>query len=107
MKALMCALLATSTALASAQGADMLEMEFRLIHGMGPGDVGGGKGASMLIDVARTGERWDRVWAIDSENRFLKFFTGCVTKAEVSPSRVELEMLLRMDGVARVQQFQI
>ena len=99
MKALACALvLAASSGVAAEEGADMLEMEFRLIHGMGPGDAGGGKGASMLIDVARTGERWDRVWAIDSENRFLKFFTGCVTKAEVSPDRVVLDMLLRMGG---------
>jgi hypothetical protein len=103
MKLLICAM----TALASGAGmrtdaADILEMELRLVHAMGPGSGGRGKGASLLVDATRTGRRWGRVWAINADSRRLAFFTGCVTKAEVSSKRVVLDMLLRFKDVARV-----
>ena len=81
----------------------ILEMELRLIHGMGPGGVGAaGSGTSLLIDVTQTGDRWERVWGINSRSRMMHFFTGCVTKAEVSSDHVVLDMLLRLKGVSRV-----
>jgi len=103
MKLLICATAALlSNAAGGVDAADILEMEFRLVHGMGIGSAGGGKGASFLVDVTRTDGRWERVWAIDADSRRLVFFTGCVTKAEVSSDRIVLDMLLRTRGVARI-----
>jgi len=86
---------------AQARGQEILEVEFRLIHGLGEGGTAAaGTGASLLVDAARTGGRWERVWAVSSESRKMHFLTGCVMKGDVSADRVAVEMALRLPGGA-------
>ena len=86
---------------ARAEGTEMLEMELRLFHALGAGGtLAAGTGASLLVDAARAGDRWQRVWAVDSESRRMRFFTGCVASANVRSERVEMTLFLRLPGGA-------
>jgi hypothetical protein len=60
--------------LASAVGAEVLELELQLIRALGDG-------GSLTMDLTRTGDRWERVWAGDTESRKIHLFTGRVAKA--------------------------
>ncbi len=90
---------------ASAGEADILEIELRLFGALRqagqPADAP--EGPSLLVDLARTGERWERVWSVGDDDRHMKFLTGCVTKADVSSERIALEMVVRLSPVARIR----
>ena len=85
-----------SGGVASADGPEILELELRLLGALG-------ESGSLTADLTRTGKRWERVWAGDTESRRLRVFTGRVVKAEITDDRVALELALRLLGVTHVR----
>jgi len=85
-----------SGTLASADGSEVLELELRLFGALG--DAG-----SLTMDLTRTGDRWERAWAGDTESRKIHLFTGRVAKAEITERRVALSLDMRLAALAQVQ----
>jgi hypothetical protein len=81
-----------------------LEIELRLICALGAGGTAtNGSGEALLMDLTRTGDRWERVWAIRSGGRQLKPLAGRVVEANVTRERVALKVTMDEGGVASVQ----
>jgi hypothetical protein len=87
---------AVSSAFASADRPEVLELELRLIGALG-------QSGSLTMDLARTGDRWERVWAGDTESRKIRLFTGRVAEAEVSDRRVALSLDMRLAALSEVR----
>ncbi len=84
-----------------------LELEVRLLHALAAPPTAEDEEAppynpapSLLLDLARAGERWEKVWGLDSSNRKPQVTNGRVDAAEVTADRVVLEMRLLLAGVS-------
>jgi len=95
---------AGACAVASADEGEILEIELRLVGGLRAADAPADapENPSLLVDLTRTGDRWQRVWAVSSHSRKMQFLTGCVTTADVSKQRVVLDILLGGRTIRRV-----
>jgi hypothetical protein len=87
-----------------ARGEEITEVELRLIHALGEGtSAAQGAGASLLVDLARAGDRWERVWAISSDESRLSPASGRVNTAELTETRVAFDLAMQLKGVSRIQ----
>ena len=81
-----------------------LEIELRLLGALaGPPPAEGqpaGPAASLVMDLSRTAEGWQRVWAINSEDRKPLPINGRVADAEVGEQRIALDLQMRLSGVS-------
>jgi hypothetical protein len=84
----------------AAEGGD-LEIEVRLLGALGSG--GETSLPALLLDLARTGDRWERVWGCHSDSRRPSLYTGSVCQGLVSGERVSLVLRMRHKDVSSIE----
>jgi hypothetical protein len=90
-------------AVLSAEGPDLFELELRLPGALRPPPPATEPGPSLVLDLARTGERWERVWGVESDSRRALLHCGRVRQAEITAERVTLDIALEGKKASRVQ----
>jgi hypothetical protein len=91
------------TLCASVHAADVLELELRLPGALRSGPTAKEPGPSLVVDLARTGDRWERVWAVESDNRRALLHTGRVRKADIAADHVVLDLAMEGPRVQRLR----
>jgi hypothetical protein len=84
-----------------AAGEDLLEIELRLLGALGTG--GETSLPALLLDLTRTGERWERVWGVNSNNRKPALYSGRVRQAQVGDDRVNLQLQMQHKDVTAIE----
>jgi hypothetical protein len=95
--------LAVFGAAASAAEPGVLELELRLAGALRPPAPATDEGPSLVLDLARTGDRWERVWGVESDSRYAILYWGRVRRADISDKRVALDIAVQGKNASRVQ----
>jgi hypothetical protein len=95
--------LAVLGAAASAAAPDALELELRLPGALRPPAPATDPGPSLVLDLARTGDRWERVWGVESDSRYAILYWGRVRRADISDKQVTLDIAVQGKNASRVQ----
>lgn len=95
-----CLLLALC-AVAMAADADILEVELRLTGALRA--PGAASGTSLVLDLTRTGERWERVWGVESDSRRAALHAGRVREATITATHVTFDIALEAKNASRVR----
>ncbi|MGD0900586.1 MAG: hypothetical protein ABR915_22360, partial [Thermoguttaceae bacterium] len=88
---------------ASAAGADILELELRLTGALRPQAPATEPGPSLVLDLTRTGDRWERVWGVESDSRHATLHTGRVRKAAIDAKQATLDVAMEGKKASRIQ----
>lgn len=79
------------------------EMELALVGAVfPPGTQPGPRNPSLLMDLSRYGDRWDRVW-ISARNYNVAIHTGHVEQARIDEKQVFLKLRVRMESDSWVE----
>ncbi len=80
---------------AATANADDLEIELRLIRGLGTGtEVEQADGPSLVVDVAHRDGHWQRAWGLDTRQRRMRLLMGRVAEAEIDDEKIALRIEL-------------
>jgi hypothetical protein len=82
---------------------DVVEVELRLTGALRPPAPTTQPGPSLVLDLTRTGERWERVWGVESDSRHATLHAGRVRQATVAADRVALDIAMEGPSPWRVQ----
>ncbi|MEI7832153.1 MAG: hypothetical protein WCJ56_03010 [bacterium] len=95
-----CILLALC-AVALAADTDVFEVELHLTNALRA--PGADSGTSLVLDLTRTGERWERVWGVESDSRHATLHPGRVREATITDTHVTFDIALEPRNATRVQ----
>jgi hypothetical protein len=90
-------------AVGPAFGADILELELRLAGALRPPAPADNPGPSLVLDLTRAGDRWERVWGVESDSRYAVLHAGRVREAAITEARVTIDVALEGKKASRVQ----